>query len=117
MAQAEDWGRVAEAVKTRRAELGIRNQADAASMASVGVTTWREIEGAKRDGYTKAVEVLVARFLGWPTDMLRRIAGGEDPPEVDQAMGERVSSIEGRLGAVEEKVDQIFAHLEGPAPP
>lgn len=94
---------MADLVIRRRAELGYRNQEDVARDAGVGVTTWRQVEGAKQEGYRPVIEAAVTRVLGWPPDMLSRIAKGEDPPPSEN------ETVNRRLDAVEEAVEELRA--------
>lgn len=114
---ALDWNAVGEAVTVRRGELGL-SQEQAAALADVGITTWRLIEGAKRDYYRPNNLAGVARALQWPPDALLRLARGE--PTSSLLGGElisRLSAVEDRVAAVEEKVDAVLDRLQGVGEP
>lgn len=111
----DDWQRVADAVADRRAEMGFKRQEDAAEAADVGVTVWREIEGAKKTVYRRGTLTRIAKLFGWPPDMLQRIAAGEDPPaSTDPATLRRLEQVEERLGRLEEAVDRALHQTGGP---
>lgn len=107
-----DWQRVGELVASRRAELRLGTQDDAAKLAGIGQVAWREVELGH--GATKRVGTLtlIAMALQWPRDMLQRIAQGEDPPDAVDASGlaaleQRVAAVESDLGAIRSQVEQI----------
>ena len=94
-----DWKRVGLAVAHRRAELGFRKQEDAAKAAGIGVTTWRQIEGAKQDGYRPVILAAVALALNWPADALERIGRGEPVEREQSDLEARVARLEALLEA------------------
>lgn len=101
MAAELDWKRIGLAVAHRRAELGFRKQDDAAKAAGIGVTTWRQIEGAKQDSYRPVILAAVALALNWPADALEKIGRGE-PPLDAPTLGEleaRIARLEAEIAA------------------
>lgn len=105
----EGWDRVKSAVTIRRGQLGFRRQEDIATKAKVGVETWRDIEGGRRLRYRLGTLTLIASALGWPPDMLQRIAEGEEPPrEDDPELVRRVDQLDDRLTRLESAVDSLL---------
>jgi len=98
-----DWARAGREVKLRRIEVGWKSQEDAALAAGVGVTPWRKVEGGLRTSLGTRTRVAIA--LGWPPDMIDRIAAGEDPPVVYD--GDRLTALETRFGQVEAMVTEL----------
>lgn len=109
-----DWKRAGMAVAARRAALGFRTQEDAAAAADVGVQTWREIEGGKRGNYRPALLARVATALDWPTNMVSRIAAGEDPPEDRSLDPERLRRVEDRLEELHELLRVVLDIVRPP---
>jgi hypothetical protein len=117
---ADDWRRVAEAVRLRRGQLGLRTQKEAAAIAGIGVTTWRQIENAHQDAYRPTILGAVARALQWPADALTRIAAGEPlPAEEEGDLLAQLAGLSARLDRIEGTVDLLLAerapHREGGA--
>lgn len=80
-----DWKRMGAAVRARREALRL-TQDQAAARASVGVTTWRQVELGNQQRYRGLTLAAVSQALDWPADACARIAEGED---VDQLMDEQ----------------------------
>jgi transcriptional regulator with XRE-family HTH domain len=77
-----DWARTTDAVKRRRAQLGL-SQRQAAARANKSPTTWGQLEthGGPVDVTTLAA---MSRALGWPSDALARIGAGDDPAAIEE---------------------------------
>jgi DNA-binding XRE family transcriptional regulator len=86
----------AEAVRMRRAELGM-TQAEAAQRAGVAVSTWRMIEAGRTAGFRTLTLVAVARGLGWAADALLHGAG---EPARGRNGGPPRSSLESAIDAL-----------------
>lgn len=111
-----DWKRVGDAVAARRGQLGFKSQEDAAEAADVGVQTWREIENAQRGNYRRSTLARVAFVLGWPANMILRIAAGEDPPEERSADRETLRQLQADVAALRGQMQVVLDILQSSAP-
>lgn len=84
----EQWERVARAVRMRRGVLGF-SQREAAQLARVTPSTWRNIEAARGHGHREGTLVTVSLALGWDADALIRIRDGAPLPSGDQDLALR----------------------------
>jgi transcriptional regulator with XRE-family HTH domain len=75
-----DWTRLAQAVKSRRFELGLSARA-AAARANINRSTWATIEDGERK-LSKHLWVSVERALDWAAGSIDSILAGGDPVEV-----------------------------------
>lgn len=72
--------RIAEALRARRAALGLsQEEAAARSGGMVSTANLRIFEGTGRSGYREKSLIGVARAMSWPDDALARIAAGAEP--------------------------------------
>jgi transcriptional regulator with XRE-family HTH domain len=77
-----DWVRLANAIKDRRAELGVtQDQCVEASRGGISRPTWSGLEAPHRDKLSKSVRALnaCARVLGWTYDSCERVLTNQDP--------------------------------------
>lgn len=75
---AEDWQRLADAIKRRRAELNLTQEA-AAHQSGVSVATWRLLESAKQSAYRMLTLAAVERTLGWGLESIDEVLDGGSP--------------------------------------
>lgn len=122
---------MATAVRRRRAELGLQ-QNELADLASVDVSTLRNIERSRRDSYDPVTLAKVSRALGWEPDGIGRLFAGDEPTEREEmrradaglleatrhltALESRVSGIERRLDRLDELVDRLLREARGQEP-
>jgi transcriptional regulator with XRE-family HTH domain len=99
----DKWQRMARAVRVRRGTLGL-SQDDAAQLARITPSTWRNIEGARRSGYRDATLVMVSLALGWPPDALLKIRDGGPVPEEEHDLG-----LRDELAVLRRDVEQLRA--------
>lgn len=100
----DNWQRVGAAIERKRGLL-YNSQGEAAKAARVGVSVWQQLERAEKNGYKRATLARVEAALNWPLGSIEIIAGGGPLPD------EEVSDLRTRIGAVEEKVEQILERL------
>ena len=110
---ARDWAAVAEAMKSRLAELDM-TQAELIQHSRLAPMTIRELlyntAQRRRSDQTLAA---VSEALGWPVGYLRAVAEGRDPGDPDAgdpvlselaALKEAVTVINSRLDAIEQQL-------------
>ncbi len=120
----EQWDRVASAVRVRRGVLGL-SQAEAAAIAHITPSTWRNLEGAKRSGYRDGTLVMVALALGWEPEAIIRIRDGAPVPDESQdpALREELAQLRRevetlrdeqgkRIGEVKDLVERLNSIVE-----
>lgn len=104
---ARDWAAVAQAMKTRLAELDM-TQAELIQRSRLAPMTIRELlfntAERRRSDQTLAA---VSEALGWPPGYLRAISEGRDPGDPDA--GDPVLT---ELAALKETVDAISSRLD-----
>lgn len=123
---------VGEIVRARREYLGrtqvevVQRARDEMGAGAISEPTYRAVERGRTEpsGLTMAA---IARGLDWPTDALKRIRAGEDPPEgktvtvepartavtqQDQLAAE-VARLAARLEALEGQVGHILGMADG----
>lgn len=84
------WQEVADAVVSRRVELGMQTRKQLASVSNLTVKTLGEIERADRMSYDPATLARVEQVLQWPRGAIQAMVDGGDPP----APGSRVAYAE-----------------------
>jgi transcriptional regulator with XRE-family HTH domain len=110
---ARDWASVAEAIKSRLAELDM-TQAELIQRSRLAPMTIRELlyNTAQRRRSNQTLAAL-SEALGWPTGYLRALAEGRDPGDPDAAdpvMAElavlkgAIADINARLDALEQQL-------------
>ncbi len=110
---ARDWAAVAEAMKSRLAELDM-TQAELIQRSRLAPMTIRELlyntAQRRRSDQTLAA---VSEALGWPPGYLRAVADGRDPSDPDAgdpvmselaALKEAITAINSRLDAIEQQL-------------
>jgi transcriptional regulator with XRE-family HTH domain len=110
---ARDWAAVAEAIRSRLAELDM-TQAELIQRSRLAPMTIRELlhntAQRRRSDQTLAA---VCEALGWPPGYLRAIAEGRDPGHPDAgdpvlaelaALKDAVTAIHSRLDAIEQQL-------------
>jgi hypothetical protein len=110
---ARDWGAVADAMKSRLAELDM-TQAELIQRSRLAPMTIRELlfnaVQRRRSDQTLAA---VSEALGWPPGYLRAVADGGDPGDPDAGdpvlaelagLREAVTAISARLDAIERRL-------------
>ena len=104
---ARDWAAVAQAMKTRLAELDM-TQAELIQRSRLAPMTIRELlfntAQRRRSDQTLAA---VSEALGWPSGYLRAVVEGHDPGDPDA--GDTVMT---ELAALKETVDAISSRLD-----
>jgi transcriptional regulator with XRE-family HTH domain len=108
-AAADDWARVAAAIKERRIAKGL-------SQLQLGVSkaVASNLENAKQTRVARSSLAKVSRALGWRHDSLERILAGDEPveAEADASLRAEVDDLRRRLAAVEARLAS-----EPPEPP
>ena len=116
---SEDWSAVAKAIDGRLGELGWR-QRELAERAQVSQAIVRELQHntAQRRRSARTLEALSAA-LGWrPGHLSAVLAGGSLPAHNEAALPAdavvtRLSSIDDRLRAVEDRLTELVTRLAG----
>jgi len=117
---ARNWAAVAEAMKSRLAELDM-TQADLIQRSRLAPMTIRELlfNTAQRRRSNQTLAALSAA-LDWPPGYLQAVAEGRDPgdPDADDpvlaelaALKEAVTTINSRMDAVSSRLDAIERRL------
>ena len=110
---ARDWAVVAEAMKSRLAELDM-TQAELIQRSRLAPMTIRELlyNTAQRRRSDQTLAAL-SEALGWPAGYLRAVADGRDPGDPDAgdpvltelaALKEAVAAISSRVDAIEQQL-------------
>ncbi len=113
----DDWAAVARAISDRLEDTRV-TQMDVAARAKISLTTLRELQhnisARRRRPQTLAA---LSEALGWPTDYLANVLGGQQvqthPDEAGDPVLDSLSSLERELHALRDRVDQIEQHLAG----
>jgi hypothetical protein len=116
---SEDWAAVAAAIDARVRELGWR-QRELSERAHVSHAIVREIQHhvVERRRSTRTLEAL-STALGWPPSHLHSILHGQPSTQASTPMAVedahtlrlRLEKLEGRLSAIESRLDGIHADL------
>ena len=112
---ARDWAAVADAMKSRHAELDM-TQAELIQRSRLAPMTIRELlyNTAQRrcSGQTLAA---LSEALGWPPGHLRGVAEGRDPgdPDASDPVLAELAALKGMLSALTGRVDAIERQLAG----
>jgi hypothetical protein len=72
------WQQVADAVVTRRVELGMRTRRQLAEKSGLTVKTLGEIERNERTSYDRSTLAVVERALNWTPGTIHAIATGTE---------------------------------------
>jgi transcriptional regulator with XRE-family HTH domain len=110
---ARDWAAVAEAIKSRLAELDM-TQAELIQRSRLAPMTIRELlyNTAQRRRSNQTLAAL-SEALGWPSGYLRAVADGRDPGDPDA--GDRVltelAALKEAVTAISSRVDSIEQQL------
>lgn len=110
---AKDWDAVAEAIKTRLAELDM-TQAELATRAGVALMTVRELQHnltpRRRSPRTLAA---VSEALGWSGDHIARILDGDqvDDPDADDPVLVELDALRADVSALVRRIDAIERRL------
>lgn len=116
-AEPDLWAAVADAIRERRAALGLTHTQVAAD-GRVSLNVWSLLENNKQTKYRKRTLVAVAKALHWPDDAILRILAGQEPIDadarrpVDPAGGETVSLPAGLARRLREATPEEIARLE-----
>jgi transcriptional regulator with XRE-family HTH domain len=98
------WEHVAERVRQRRLELGLRQ----AETPGVSPASWRKLEGAKQQSYKPFLLRNVERALGWaPGTIERLLAGMEAEPARSADLGTRLAALEARFDRLERAIESL----------
>lgn len=110
---ARDWAAVADAMKSRLADLDM-TQADLVQRSRLAPMTIRELlyntAQRRRSDQTLAA---VSRALGWPPDHLQTVAEGHTPDDPDAgdpvltelaALKDALASLTSRIDAIEQQL-------------
>jgi hypothetical protein len=116
----KDWAAVADAIKQRMAEIGLR-QCELIDRSNVSPAVVREIQNnvvARKRGNRTLHAISVA--LDWHPDHLAAVLDGQVPPRLDESgrteILTRLSAIERRLRAIDQRFAAIRpARKERPA--
>ncbi|MGH4017221.1 MAG: XRE family transcriptional regulator [Pseudonocardiaceae bacterium] len=117
----QDWTAVANAIDTRLAELNWR-QRELAERAQVSVAIVRELHRntAQRRRNTRTLEAL-SLALGWHPEHLNALLRGRTPPERGEPetppvdpVAARLTSIDRRLAAIEQRLDDLATRHDSP---
>jgi transcriptional regulator with XRE-family HTH domain len=109
-APTPSWSAVAEAIRDRRAELGI-TQAEGIILAGgkVSASTWSHLERGDKQTYERGKLRAVSRALGWSTDSIERIAVGQEPIELSEGQEQELLQ---RLFRLEETVRDLLVRFQ-----
>ena len=115
----EDWAAVAAAIDTRVRELGWR-QRELSERAHVSHAIVREIQHhvVERRRSRRTLEAL-STALGWPPSYLHSVLRGQpfaqisglEPADDTHSLRARLEKLEGRLAAIEARLDEIYKDL------
>ena len=112
---ARDWAAVADAMKSRLAELDM-TQAELIQRSRLAPMTIRELlyNTAQRRRSDQTLAAL-SEALGWPPGHLRAIAEGRDPkdPDASDPVLAELTSLKEMLSALTDRVDAIEQQLTG----
>ena len=103
----EQWERVARAIRMRRGVLGL-SQREAAQLARVTPSTWRNIEAGRGDGHREGTLVTVSLALGWDADALIQIRDGGPLPTEDQDL-----ALRDEVARLRRELDDLRAEYGG----
>jgi hypothetical protein len=112
---ARDWAAVAEAMKSRLAELDM-TQAELIQRSRLAPMTIRELlyNTAQRRRSDQTLAAL-SEALGWPPAHLRAVAEGRDPgdPDASDPVLAELAALKEMLTTLTERVDAIEQQLTG----
>ena len=112
---ARDWAAVAEAMKSRLAELDM-TQAELIQRSRLAPMTIRELlyNTAQRRRSDQTLAAL-SGALGWPPGHLRAVAEGRDPgdPDAGDPVLAELAALKGMLTTLTCRVDAIERQLAG----
>jgi transcriptional regulator with XRE-family HTH domain len=108
---AEDWAAVSLAINERMAELGL-NQRELAERSQVSKTMITEIRRnvAQRRRGARTLEAL-SLALEWHPQHLDAVLNGQPVPAVGEPVVRSPDDIQGRLAAIEYRLEQIAREL------
>ncbi len=112
---ARDWAAVAEAMKSRLAELDM-TQAELIQRSHLAPMTIRELlyntAQRRRSDQTLAA---VSEALGWPPGYLRAVAEGLNPgnPDAGDPLLAELAALKEAVAAISSRVDAIEQQLAG----
>lgn len=105
---ADQWTRVAEAVRAKRTDLGL-NQAELALRSGVSEPTIRVIETARRSNYQATTLRSVSVALWGNPEAISEIRSGAAPsetaPSETQTLAEKLDAIQAQLDHVEHMLE------------
>lgn len=106
---ALNWAAVSEAVRARRAQLGLTQQEviDRMDEARCEIEALRRVERNDQPSYRRGTLAAISTALGWPAAALWDIACGKPAPASEEAATEMLSRIE----RLEAQVDRLAALL------
>lgn len=129
--EPSEWRkRVGKSVEDRRRSLFPSRRA-AATGSGISEVWWRQIETGQRQlakgivvapAPSQSAKEKMCRRLRWTADSIDRLLNGEPPIEVavevasdlsELDLGDRVSRLEARADAVDQKLDEILRRLPG----
>jgi transcriptional regulator with XRE-family HTH domain len=108
---AEDWAAVSLAINERMTELGL-NQRELTERSQVSKTMITEIRRnvAQRRRGTRTLEAL-SLALDWHPQHLDAVLNGQPVPTVGEPVVRSEDDIQGRLAAIEYRLEQIAREL------
>ena len=112
---ARDWAAVAQAMKSRLAELDM-TQAELIQRSRLAPMTIRELlfntAQRRRSDQTLAA---VSEALGWPSGYLSAVAEGRDPgdPDADDPVLDELATLKETVTAISSRLDAIEQQLAG----
>lgn len=112
---ARDWAAVAQAMKSRLAELDM-TQAELIQRSRLAPMTIRELlfntAQRRRSDQTLAA---VSEALGWPSGYLSAIAEGRDPgdPDADDPVIAELATLKETVTAISSRLEAIEQQLAG----
>lgn len=106
-----DWAAVANAVKQRMAELGLR-QGAVIKRSGLTKQTVGEIENnsKERNRNRRTLEAL-SKALEWHPDYLAAVLEGRTPPEVGTPYAKRADDLPARFDVLEHRLDVLQAEI------
>lgn len=107
-----DWAAVADAVKQRMAELGLR-QGAVVKRSGLTKQTVGEIENnsKQRNRNRRTLETL-SEALEWHPDHLAAVLEGRTPPEVGTPYAKSAEDVPKRFDIIEHRIDTLRAEIE-----
>lgn len=100
---SKDWQAVADAMNTQMEQLAM-TQTELANRSRVSSALLRQIKNAVPGRRSPRTLAAISEALGWPSNHLERVAGGETPSSVD---GDRIGRLEAEVSDLRERVAEL----------